>query len=242
MKLIKRLVAAFALTAAVGSANAGIPVIDVAALAQAVQQVLAWGQQYEQMVQQIQQMEQQYAQLQTTYNSMTGSRGLGTILNGSLDQAARRYLPAEASDVAHLASGVVSGYGSLQSTIAGFKSSVSSMPSTTFGTGTNAANALVAKINSLATQKALGESAYTSAAQRTADLENMIATIGGADDPKAIAEMQARIGAQQALVSNENAKLQSMAYMQQFEQQQNEQRANETVGKWGKDTLPPVTF
>ena len=186
MKLIKRLVAAFALTAAVGSANAGIPVIDVAALAQAVQQVLAWGQQYEQMVQQIQEMEQQYAQLQTTYNSMTGSRGLGTILNGSLDQAARRYLPSEASDVAQLASGVVPGYGSLQSTIAGLKSSVSSMPSTTFGTGTNAANALVAKINSLATQKALGESAYTSAAQRTTDLENMIATIGVAGDPKTI--------------------------------------------------------
>ena len=116
------------------------------------------------------------------------------------------------------------------------------MPSTTFGTGTNAANALVAKINSLATQKALGESAYTSAAQRTTDLENMIATIGVADDPKAIAEMQARVGAQQALVANENAKLQSMAYMQQFEQQQNEQRANETVGKWGKDSFPAVTF
>ena len=80
------------------------------------------------------------------------------------------------------------------------------------------------------------------AAQRTTDLENLIATIGVASDPKAIAEMQARIGAQQALVSNENAKLQSLAYLQAYEQQQNDQRANEVVAKWGKDTLPAISF
>ena len=34
-------------------AQAGIPVIDAANLAQAIQQVLAWAQQYQQMVQQI---------------------------------------------------------------------------------------------------------------------------------------------------------------------------------------------
>ena len=242
MKLIRRLVAAFALTAAVGSANAGVPVIDVANLAQAVQQVVAWAQQNQQMIDSIQEARNQVSQLQTTYNSLTGNRGLGTILNGAVDQAARRYLPSEAGDVAQLATGTVAGYGSLQSTIAGFKSSVSSMSNTTFGTGTNASNTLIAKINSLATQKALGEAAYTSATKRTTDLENMIATIGVADDPKAVAEMQARIGAQQALVANENTKVQSMVYMQQYEQQQNEQRANETVGKWGKDTLPAVSF
>ena len=241
-QLIRKVLAALALTAAVGSANAGVPVIDVANLAEAIQQVLAWAQQYQQMVDQIQEARNQVTQLQTTYNSMTGSRGLGTILNGAVDQAARRYLPSGGSDIEQLASGVVAGYGSLQSTISGLKSSVSSLPASTYATGSNAANAWVAKVNSLATQKALGEAAYSSAAQRTTDLENLIATIGVASDPKAIAEMQARIGAQQALVSNENAKLQSLAYLQAYEQQQNDQRANEVVAKWGKDTLPAISF
>ena len=89
MKLIKKVFAAFALSATLGSAHAGIPVIDVANLFQSVQQVLAWVQQYQQMVDSIQEARNQVAQLQTTYNSMTGNRGLGTVLNGALDQAAR---------------------------------------------------------------------------------------------------------------------------------------------------------
>jgi type IV secretion system protein VirB5 len=242
MKFIKKLFAAFALTAAVGSAHAGIPVIDVANLFQSVQQVLAWVQQYQQMVDSIQEARNQVAQLQTTYNSMTGSRGLGTALNGALDQAARRYLPEDADQLGQLAHGAVPAYGALQSTIAGFKSSVSSMPADIFGAGTNARSVLSSKIDSLATQKALGQAAYSSAAQRTSDLENMIATIGVADDPKAIAEMQARIGAQQALVANENAKVQAMAYMQRAEEQQARQRAAEVVAKWSRPNLPAFTM
>ena len=88
MKHLARLITAAALTAAVGSANAGIPVIDVANLAQAVEQVIAWGQQNAQMVEQINQMRNQYAQLQSTYNSMTGNRGLGTLLNGRCSPSA----------------------------------------------------------------------------------------------------------------------------------------------------------
>jgi len=238
MKSLKAMLASLALMLSVGSAHAGIPVFDGMNFAQAVQQVLSWAQQYEQMADSIQQLRNQYAQLQTTYNSMTGNRGLGTILNGAVDQAARRYLPSEGGQLGQLASGGVAGYGSLQSTIAGFKATVSSMPTDTFAAGTNAASALAAKIESLATQKALGQAAYTSAAQRTSDLENMISTIGVADDPKAIAELQARLGAQQALVANENAKLQAMAYMQQAEEQQARQRAAEVIAKWSRPSLP----
>lgn len=63
----------------------GIPVIDVANLVQAIQQVTSWGQQYTQMVQQIQ-------QLQSQINAMTGPRGLGTILQ---DPAIMALLPPE---------------------------------------------------------------------------------------------------------------------------------------------------
>ena len=166
MKLIQRAVAAAALTAAVGSANAGIPVIDVANLAQAVQQVIAWGQQYTQMAQQITTMQDQYTQLTNTYNSMTGNRGLGTLLNGAVDQAARRYLPAGGAQIGQLSSGVA-GFGSLQATINGYKASVTSLPTTWFSAGSTAATALSARVNSLATQQAVGRSRVH--VQRAAD-------------------------------------------------------------------------
>lgn len=58
------------------SAAAGIPVIDAASIAQAIKQVDAWKTQGTQMVSQLN-------QLQTTYQSMTGNRGMATVLNGA---------------------------------------------------------------------------------------------------------------------------------------------------------------
>lgn len=225
-----------------GAAHAGIPVIDVAAIAQQVQQVIAWGKQYTQMVDQINNLRNQYAQLQTTYNSLTGDRGLATLLNAGADQAARRYLPEQADELEKLASGLVSGYGPLQSTIASLRSKVSSLPPGTFGSGTDALKTLSAKLDSIATQQAMGKAAYSAAAQRTRDIENLIATSAVATDPKAIAEMQTRITAQQALLQNESAKLQAMAYMQNAEEQQAKQRAAELIGKWSRPTLPAFTM
>jgi P-type DNA transfer protein VirB5 len=242
MKFSKRLLAAVALTAGVGSANAGIPVIDVSNLAQSIQQVIAWGQQYTQMAQQITTMRDQYTQLTNTYNAMTGNRGLGTLLNGVVDQAARRYLPADGTQIGQLSTGVVAGFGSLQATISRYKSSVTSLPGTTFSVGTDAARAFDARVNSMATQQALGEAAYTSTAQRTTALENMISTIGVADDPKAIAEINARIVAQQALIANEATKLQALSYMQQLDAQRNEQASRDAFAAWGTATLPAISF
>lgn len=242
MRHIQRLVAGVALAAGLGSAHAGIPVIDVANLAQSIQQVVAWAQQNAQMVQQLTELRNQYTQLTNTYNSLTGNRGLGTLLNGVVDQAARRYLPGDGTQIGQLSSGVVPGFGGLQATINRYKATVSSMSPATFAPGSDATRALTARINSLATQQALGESAYSSTAQRTTDLENMIATIGVADDPKAIAEINARIAAQQALIANEATKLQSLRYMQELEKQQNEQRGREVIANWGSYVMPPVTF
>ena len=152
MKKIKALVAALALAAATGTANAGIPVIDAANLANSIQQVIAWGQQYTQMVDSINQLRAQYTQLQTTYNSMTGDRGLGTLLNAPTDQAARRYLPPQGEQIDQLALGSVTGYASLQSTVASLRATISTLPADTLPSGSEALNALNAKLDSIATK------------------------------------------------------------------------------------------
>lgn len=240
-KLFQSLAMALGLFAG-SQAHAGIPVIDAANLANSIQQVIAWGQQYTQMVDSINQLRAQYTQLQTTYNSMTGNRGLGTLLNSPVDQAARRYLPEVGTDIDALARGSVPAYAALQSQVASLRSGLTTMPSGSLPTGSDALNAYNANLDALATQKALGQTAYSSAAGRMTDTENLIATIGGATDPKAIAEIQARISAQQVLQANENSKLQAMAYMQRVSEQEAAQRSNEAIAKWGKSTLPPITF
>lgn len=80
-------------------ARAGIPVIDGANLAQAIQEVMAWGQQAQQMLDQIRKMEQQYQQAQAMTQKLDGARFLGTILN---DPNINLALPPEMRDARQL--------------------------------------------------------------------------------------------------------------------------------------------
>ena len=68
------------------SSAQGIPTIDVANLAQSINQVLAWKQQYEQMLQQLEQMRQANATALSSYQSISGNRSLGQI-NNSITQS-----------------------------------------------------------------------------------------------------------------------------------------------------------
>src|SRR5687768_13168047 len=78
-------------------ARAGIPVIDVTAIAQLVQQVTYWQQQISAMQRQYDQLRASREQLNQTYNSMTGTRGMEQLLPTSdLD---RNYLPPSYPDL-----------------------------------------------------------------------------------------------------------------------------------------------
>jgi len=64
MTRLKRLIATVTLFIGVAStAHAGIPVIDSTSIAQQIQQVVAWGVQFQQMQQQLQRMQQQFDSL-----------------------------------------------------------------------------------------------------------------------------------------------------------------------------------
>ena len=72
------------------SAHAGgIPVFDGANLAQQIRNSV---QEIAKLVEQIEQLKKQYEQMQQTYSSMTGSRGLGEVLN---NPALKNYLPED---------------------------------------------------------------------------------------------------------------------------------------------------
>ena len=96
MKRVKRFIGAFAVMIGLscGNAHAGIPVIDGAHIAEsiveAVEVIAQWATQYGQMAEEIMQLEQQYDQAVTTYNSISGVRGMGSLVN---TPALRSYMP-----------------------------------------------------------------------------------------------------------------------------------------------------
>lgn len=214
-------------------AFAGIPVIDGANLAQAIIQVQSWAQQYQQMVQQIQQMQQQ---IQNT----TGGRGFSALLNDPSFQAARRMLPQDAQTLLSLANG--GSYGNLASSINSIKQATSTLSPSVFG-NQSASDQWMADLNRAASNKALSMEAYTDATQRLQNLEGMIDKVSQTQDPKAIAELQARINAEQGIIQNEQAKIQAMAMLMRAEQQVSEMQSRDASIRMAGTTrgIPRVT-
>ena len=218
---MKKFLRTFALAlglASGGQAFAGIPTIDVAAIAQAALQVQAWGQQYQQMMQQVQQMQQQI-------DGVTGGRGMSELLNSPTYQQARRTLPPDAQQVLGLANG--GSYGNLASSINSIKRASTTLNSNSFSSPT-AASQWDADLNQAASNQALSMQAYSDAAPRLQNIEDLMARISQTQDPKAIAELQARMSAEQAIIQNEQNKIQAMSMLVASQQQMAQLKARET--------------
>jgi type IV secretion system protein VirB5 len=69
--------------------------------------------------------------------------------------------------------------------------------------------------------------AYRQAAERFAALAGLVNAIGNADDAKAIADLQGRIAAEQAMLENEQAKLQVLYHAAEAERWAREQQLRE---------------
>lgn len=219
---MKALVAALAITMA-GAASAQIPVTDGASIANSIQQQIEtmakWKMQYDQMVSQIDQMKQQY-------QSLTGSRGLGDILN---NPALREYLPSDWQGVYDaVKSGGYSGLsGRAQSIFEENK---------VYDLCGNLADSqqrthCEAQAVKGAQDKAFALDAYDKAKSRLTQIDQLMAKINDTSDPKAIAELQGRIAAEQAMIQNEQTKLQMYQMVAAAEDRLQEQRQREINAK-----------
>jgi type IV secretion system protein VirB5 len=203
--ILRKYIAAFAVGAAVfGSpaANAGIPVIDVAALTQAIQEVVAWGQQYGQMTQQYQQMLQQYQQLVQQYNALTGTRNLGDILN---NPALRQAVPSGTQLMSSYSSINANGFGGLSNAAQALRSATAIYNCE----GRSGADLQLCQAASVtnAQNQANYQSALDLMSQRTTQIQSLQTSINATSDPKSIAELQARIAAETTQVNNDANRL-----------------------------------
>lgn len=246
MKFEQRFLAMLTLitsTACAPLADAAMPVIDAANLSRAVQQVMAWARQYGQMAQELQNQIQQITQLQNTFQALTGDRGFGNLMNGAADQLARRYLPDDMAQLYTLYTGsIVPGFSALTSRIQGLRSTLSSYPPGYFPAGSELETQLYRTLDALGAQHVMAEEAYRAVGNRTITTENLMATIPFATDPAAIAQLQARIQAEQILAQNESNRFALMAYQQEAQRREEDRRSLEDIARASRAGAGGITF
>ena len=232
-KRLKVAAAACLVAGTLGAGNAraqGIPVIDIANLIQTILQVLNDVTEIENQVQQI-------TQLGDQLKSINGMRNLGNILN---NPALKNYVPAEA--YTYLNAVNTSGYSGLNATAKSLRDAgmVYNCMDLAGAARTDCQAALAQPYQ----QTGLLQDAMKSAAGRLTQINSLMDQINGTSDQKAVLEIQARIGAENALLAHEVSQVQMLQGMADSEERiarsRERERQYQMLGRTGKvsDYLP----
>lgn len=209
-------------------AKAGIPVIDITAVANLIQQVMYWQQQISGMQKQYDQLKESKDQLTRTHNAMTGSRGMEQLLPTS--DLARNYLPPSYGELTSTLNGSPASYAGLASQVQSIMKANSILSGTQMETLSPELRQIVEQgRQSAALLNGMTQNAYQNTSQRFSTLQLLIDRIASAQDPKAIQDLQARIQAEQNMLTNEQTKLQSLYQIARAEEAAQQQRAREQV-------------
>ena len=231
MKILVRSLAALCITAGGTAAQAqGIPVIDIANLIQAIQQVMN-------DITKIQNQVQQISALQNQLSSMTGVRNLGSVFDSP---ALHNYVPAQAYTAINAVH--TNGYGGLTPTAKTLRD---------FGMVYNCMDLAGAERTSCQAvlaqpyqQKGLLQDAMQSAAGRLSQIEVLMDQVNATSDQKAVLEIQARIGAENAMLGHELSQIQMLQGMADSEERiarsRERERQYQMLGRTGRisDYLP----
>ena len=182
----------------------GIPVIDIANLIQTVQQVLN-------DITKISNQIQQITALQNQLNSINGMRNLGNVFN---NPALKNYIPAEAYNIVNAVD--TSGYGGLTATAKSLRDAA--MVYNCMDLSGAARTDCQATLSQPYQQKGLLQDAMKSAAGRLDQISSLMNQINGTSDQKAVLEIQARIGAENALLAHEMSQVQMLTGMADSEE------------------------
>lgn len=201
-----------AMAFAVSTAHAqGVPVIDAANLAQAVQQVAAWQQQ-------LQGMYQQYQQQVAQFKALTGARGFGDILANPLLQ---QYLPL---DLQGTYKGIMSGN---MSQVASAARQQEMIYNCLAEKNEMSLTLCRAQLHTPYEIRKIFSDIYAGTQQQIKRLMDLQSQINMTQDPKAIAELQARIQSEQAQVQTAMMQVQVVTKLAEIETKLVEQKRAE---------------
>ncbi|CAN7646390.1 type IV secretion system protein [Phenylobacterium sp. LjRoot225] len=176
-------------------------------------------------------------QLYDGFNKLTQINSIASVLN---NPALRQYLPAEVRDTTRLLNGSLSDLGSIGTRATSIRSANRLFTPVT--TGLSASQQYyqdtLEKSGDLAARDiALGESAFKTAAERQAGLDELRQRLSSATTAKEVMDLQTRIAAEQALINNDQMQLQGLAMMQEAERRMAEQRDREQTAMRNRQTM-----
>lgn len=184
-------VAATLALCAAGTGHAqGVPTISPAELTQQMVQV-------QQLFQQIQNQEQQY-------QALTGNSSFGNIMN---DASLRNYLPEQWQNIYDQAKG--GSLSGISSSMRSIEQQEGMTDATTVGQQRY--------YDTLATNKAMNEQAYSATMARLNNIQALMQQSNTTQDPAQKADLQNRMAAEEAMVTNDQTRLQLSAQLQQTE-------------------------
>jgi type IV secretion system protein VirB5 len=196
--------------------RAQFAVIDIASVTQLIQQAQT-------LARQLEQAEQQVAQAQALYQSMTGPRGMQLLLNGTV----RNYLPANWQQLS-AAMQAGGSYGALGADIrAAIGSNAVLSPSQLAALPLSTQTQITTARSNVALLQALTQEALANSSNRFAAIQQLIQAIPSAVDQKGISDLQARIGAEQGMLQNEQTKLLTLYQLAQSQADVLRQQADE---------------
>jgi type IV secretion system protein VirB5 len=200
-------------------ARAQFAVIDVASVTQLIAQAQT-------LAQQLQALRSQITQAQQLYQSMTGSRGMQQLLNTSQ----LNYLPTDWSQLIGAMQGSGGVYGSLTADIASAITGNAVLSAAQVASLSPSEQASITnERQAVALLQGLVQEALTNSSGRFSDIQQLITAIPTASDQKGALELQATIGAELAMLQNEQTKLQSLYRATDAEQRANRQAVRELV-------------
>lgn len=200
-------------------ARAQWAVIDAANLVEATQEVVAWGQQLQGMV-------QQYDQLVSTYNSITGARGMQLLLPISI--AERNYLPANYTQLQGVMNGTSTTYAPLAVQVqSNVQTNAVLTPAQVATLSPQAQSYLNNSRRSAATLAMLSQQTQANASNNFSTQQGLISALGATPDTKASADLAGRIQSEQLMTQTNQIKTQALYQTVEAQQLQNAQTARE---------------
>jgi type IV secretion system protein VirB5 len=213
-------------------ARAQFAVIDVGAITQLIEEVTT-------LRQQLSTAQAELNQERSTYQAMTGDRGMERLLAGTN----RNYLPTDWADLEQVLKGGSSAYGSMASSVQSLvgANAVLSAQQIAALSPTERAN-VEADREHAALVQALSRDELATASARFSALQQLINAIPAASDEKGILDLQARIGIEQAMLENETIKLNVLNATAQAEEEAEDQQIREqAIAEIGSlRNLPPM--
>lgn len=215
---------------------AQIPTTDVVSVATEVRNHVESIAKY---AEQISQLQAQLGQMKQQYSALTGSRNLGAILS---DAKFKDYLPADWQGVYDSVRN--GGYAGLSGSGKSIYDAAKKFDACErIKVDKTACEAQAVKG---AQDKAFALDAFDRSKDRLTQIEQLMNRINATDDPKAIAELQGRIAAEQAMIQNEATKLQMFQMVSAAEEKIQRQQRRELNAKAnarrGYISPPVVTF